>query len=853
MAPGARITCTALHTVTANDITAGLINNTAFATGNAPDGRPVTGTSNTTTVRINNLPPSIVCPAPVTVNTSLRTCDALINAGLAATFSDPNNNIASLTWVMTGATTAASPLTGINNLQNFTFNSGITTVTYTVTDIPGLSSTCSFTVTVIDNVPPAISCVAPQDRYTDSDGPLYTAQGTEFDPVVSDNCSISSVTNNFNGLSTLAGAQFPIGVTTVTWTVTDNSGNRATCNFTVTVTDNVAPVVRCKDITIYLDLVTGLFTITASDIDNGSFDNTGIETLTASLTNFNCSNLGPNNVTLTATDHYGNSGSCTAVVTVMYSVVPNPVVTPLQDVICNKEQTNFNLTNNIPNTTWTWTVISSSQISGATGDTRGNLTVINQVLTNSDTIVHNAIYSIIPRVYGRCDLPKTEAVAWVNPTPEIRVSSGDTVICNGESTSISVRNPNVSVRGQWIYDLKVIADASVSGYTSDGTYSSPANLNETLTNSDSKRQKVVYRFIPRIVSGNGAEECTGIEQKITIWVNPGIKYTMTSSDYNGFNISCFGGSDGHIRITRQLGSAPLTFVWKGPAGFTSTQGLIRNLSAGEYSVIITDNNNCSVMDTIVLTEPKALGMSINSSISADGAYNIDCANGKTGSIIVTAINNVGTVNYIWSDGYNGESQTNLPSGIYKIIITDANKCQAESSVTLTEPDLIKPVLEVTPPFCPDKPDGEIRLSVTGGIMGTDYTYRWSDNSTNRNLSNIPAGTYEVTIGDMNGCSVKASVRVDPMNDICLIIPGIISPNGDLINDVWNIGNIDLYPKMEVFIYNRWGQFIWRSEQGYAQPWNGTYNGKVLPMDSYHYAIDLHNGTKTIVGTITIVK
>ena len=117
MIPGARITCTALHTVTANDITAGLINNTAFATGNAPDGRPVTGTSNTTTIRLNNLPPTITCPAPVTVNTSLRTCNALINTGLAATFSDPNNNIESLTWVMTGATIAASPSTGINNLS----------------------------------------------------------------------------------------------------------------------------------------------------------------------------------------------------------------------------------------------------------------------------------------------------------------------------------------------------------------------------------------------------------------------------------------------------------------------------------------------------------------------------------------------------------------------------------------------------------------------------------------------------------------------------------------------------------------------------------------------------------------
>ena len=60
-----------------------------------------------------------------------------------------------------------------------------------------------------------------------------------------------------------------------------------------------------------------------------------------------------------------------------------------------------------------------------------------------------------------------------------------------------------------------------------------------------------------------------------------------------------------------------------------------------------------------------------------------------------------------------------------------------------------------------------------------------------------------------------------MNETCLIIPNAISPNGDLINDVWNIGMIELYPSMEVKIFNRWGQSIWRSEKGYPRPWDGT--------------------------------
>ena len=63
---------------------------------------------------------------------------------------------------------------------------------------------------------------------------------------------------------------------------------------------------------------------------------------------------------------------------------------------------------------------------------------------------------------------------------------------------------------------------------------------------------------------------------------------------------------------------------------------------------------------------------------------------------------------------------------------------------------------------------------------------------------------------MNGCSLRDSVKVEALNETCLIIPNAISPNGDLINDVWNIGLIELYPSMEVKIFNRWGESIWRS-------------------------------------------
>ena len=100
---------------------------------------------------------------------------------------------------------------------------------------------------------------------------------------------------------------------------------------------------------------------------------------------------------------------------------------------------------------------------------------------------------------------------------------------------------------------------------------------------------------------------------------------------------------------------------------------------------------------------------------------------------------------------------------------------------------------------------------------------------------------------------SGQVYVSQANGMFLIIHNAFSPNGDLINDYWKIGNSEMYPEMEVTIYNRWGQSVWKSAEGYPVPWDGRSNGAVLPIDSYHYVIDLHNGSKPIVGDITIVR
>ena len=246
-------------------------------------------------------------------------------------------------------------------------------------------------------------------------------------------------------------------------------------------------------------------------------------------------------------------------------------------------------------------------------------------------------------------------------------------------------------------------------------------------------------------------------------------------------------------------------------------------------------------------------MTVTLSESIAGGFNINCAGAYTGSVDIEPVNFVQSVNYLWSDGIFGKTRTGLPAGDYNIIISDANNCQADTSITLTEPDSLKLTYEITPPLCPDKPDGLIVLNVTGGVHSGDYSYLWSDNTTDKNLSNIPAGKYSVIVTDLNGCTIAGSMTVNSLSETCLIIPNAISPNGDLINDVWNIGMIELYPEAEILIFNRWGESLWKSARGYPVPWDGRSNGRNLPVDSYHYIIDLHNGSKMIIGNVTIVR
>ncbi len=194
------------------------------------------------------------------------------------------------------------------------FGVGTTTVTATSTDACGNTSTCTFEITVTDHEAPVAAC---QDinLYLDATGnAALVAQDLNLGST--DNCAIDTFYASPDLFSCL-----DLGPNAVILTAEDFAGNSNTCMATVTVIDTIAPAMVCQDLTIYLDAA-GQASITPADVDDGSADACSPTALSLDISSFDCSHAGPNTVTLTGTDDYGNSASCQATITVMDSIAP---------------------------------------------------------------------------------------------------------------------------------------------------------------------------------------------------------------------------------------------------------------------------------------------------------------------------------------------------------------------------------------------------------------------------------------------------------------------------------------------------------------------------------------------------
>lgn len=245
------------------------------------------------------------------------------------------------------------------------------------------------------------------------------------------------------------------------------------------------------------------------------------------------------------------------------------------------------------------------------------------------------------------------------------------------------------------------------------------------------------------------------------------------------NVSCFSGSNGSIDLTVSGGTAPYSYNWNNGA---NTQDL-SNLSAGSYSVNITDANGCTSAQSATITQPAG---NLASSVSA--TQNVLCFAGTNGTIDVTVNGGTAPYSYNWSNGMSTQDLTGLGSGTYTVNITDANGCTSSQSASITQPTaaLSSSAAVIQNVSCFAGTNGSIDLSVNGGTA--PYTFIWSNGTSTEDLSNLAAGSYTVSVSDANGCS---SSQTKTISQPTATLSSTADVTGNISCFSGNDGSIDL--------------------------------------------------------------
>ena len=333
-----------------------------------------------------------------------------------------------------------------------------------------------------------------------------------------------------------------------------------------------------------------------------------------------------------------------------------------------------------------------------------------------------------------------DSVTLTEPTELTSVYSSTPVLCNGDSTG----SATVTISGG--------IPTYILGWGGN------AIPNAGLFNTGNIVPEGVYPYTVTDLNG------CNFYDTITIIEPSDISTSYITSNYNGYNISCNSNSDGSIDLTTIGGTSPYSFSWNNGM---STEN-ISSLNAGTYSVSITDSLGCTHSESLVLNEPSDLTLSLSSD-------NNSCYNSCDGMINTQIAGGVAPYDYLWNDGTSLDSITNVCSGNYNVIVTDANGCTISDSNIVTQPTEIiintDSIIEVS---VYDGNDGEIYITASGGM--NNYSYSWSGpngyTSNSEDINGISSGIYWITVSDSTSCWVSDSVFVDQPSSLTITLDTI---------------------------------------------------------------------------------
>ena len=300
---------------------------------------------------------------------------------------------------------------------------------------------------------------------------------------------------------------------------------------------------------------------------------------------------------------------------------------------------------------------------------------------------------------------------------------------------------------------------------------------------------------------------------------------VVSSSIN--KVTCNLDCDGSITLTVYGGTPPYTYLWD--SGNTTSS--LANLCEDVYVIQVDDAAGDSVLVLVSLYTPP-LDLSLTSTLETCGYAN--------GSALATVSGGTAPYNYAWSDSLMQTTAlaTDLSSGTYAPTVVDNNGCLASGTVTVSQSPALTFTKSITASTCFTTPDGVINITVAGGTQ--PYTYLWSSPMiTGPSTFGLEAGDYSVTITDSDSCILIADITVPaesgPDCTDWKIFSGI-TPNGDGVDDQWEIRGLNQYDRVGVQIFTNRGVIVWQSEQ-YENNWEGTDDdGNPLIEGIYYYIV-----------------
>jgi len=666
----------------------------------------------------------ILAAAVVTAQTNVNAAQAAFNL-VFASYTTALNNFLAAQAALNSAQNAADLVLTSNYQPGAEFPEGTTTVVYTVTDAAGNTATCSFTVTVVDNQVPTLTC-PPNVTAGSIFGQCYGYAVVGLPTNLSDNCGITQDPMNSYNWGHNASGIYPVGVTTVVWSVVDINGNTGTCSMTVTINDTEAPTIICPedpevaeetdDYDYYVPASPGLCSAPVTIAPLIASDNCGVQSITNNFNNTsNATGIYPVGTTVvvwTVTDINGNTSTCQTIVVVVDN--QSPTITcqapaPVCTADCTINATGQFVTVPVP------TYIDNCQIVSITNSFNGTANASGVYPIGTTYVVWtivdasgNAASCTIPVVVNPC----CQANAGT-----LTISGGlcpfDPVIgtATGFATSSTVCSSTPDIYSH-VYVVVNNATGLIVAISTSGNFT-------TLGSGLPAGSYTMYSYSARTANPpvpapaiGGTVAAIGTTTAGCYDITEGIEFIVPDAFPDNPLVSGLYQGDGVVPTFYNVvqlevtgGTQPYEYIWTGLSGYVqyavnenpANTGVIITVVYADnatWNLVVTDANGCTdealEFDNVPDVDPSVL-VDIYDYTIASSASN--AANGSI-TIYVEGGTPCGTGNNQYTYEWSGPSNwmgampgpvtggasftlTNLPSGWYTVVVTD---CSGQESV-----------------------------------------------------------------------------------------------------------------------------------------------------------------------------